>query len=241
MKTIATALALFIATPLAAQPAAAPAAAEDSAALAEARAIVAKQLPAGTYKTLMSGSLSTIVDSLGQSIGAVPLKQLAQLGGLDAEQARALDKVDLARVMAIYDPHWQERSRLSMRAMFAAMGDFFTTLEPELREAYARAYVHSFTLDELKTINRFFATPTGAKLATRYMTLAADPAILDVSKSMMPKMMAEMPRFVAAAQKATASLPPPRKVETFTPAERKELAAALGIEPAALKNPDPAP
>ena len=238
MKTIFAALALLAATLLAAQPSAAP---ENPAALAEARVIVAKQLPPGTYKTLMGGSLSTIVDSLGQSIGALPLKQLAQLGGLDAKQAAALDKVDVARVMAIYDPHWQERTRLSMRAMFAAMGDFFTTMEPALREAYAKAYVHNFTLDELKDINRYFATPTGAKLATRYMTLATDPAILDVSRSMMPKMMAEMPRFVAAAQKATASLPPPRKVETLTPAERKELATALGVDPAGLKNPDATP
>jgi hypothetical protein len=239
---IAALAALAVAGPAEAQaPQAAAAAQDDPAALAEARAIVVKLLPPGTYKRLMGTTMGPLMDQMGESIGALPLKQLAQLGGLDAQQAAALDKVDLAQVMAIYDPHWQERSKLQMRAMFAGMGDFFGTVEPELRDAYARAFVHTFTANELKDLNRYFATPTGAKFAGRYMTMATDPAIMDVTKAMMPRMMAEMPRFVEAAQKATAGLPPPRKIETLTAAERAKLATALGIDPARLRNPDATP
>jgi hypothetical protein len=217
---------------------AAPSARTDPATLSEARAIVAKLLPPGTYKKLMGTTMAPLLDNMGESIGALPLGKLAQLGGLDPEQAKALDKVDLARVMAIYDPQWQERNRLAMRAMFDGMGSFFETMEPELSEAYAQAFAHQFSANELKDISRFFATPTGAKYASRYMTLATDPAIMDATKSMMPKMMAEMPRFIEAAQKATAGLPPPRKLADLTPQQRAEIAAALGVDASQLKDPE---
>ena len=216
-------------------------AAEKPAALAEARAVVARLLPRGTYKTLMSSTMAPLMDQMGDSIGQLPLRQLAQLGGLSAEQAAALDKVDMARVMAIYDPRWQERNRLSMRAMFTAMGDFFDGFEPELREAYARAFAHRFSAAELADLNRYFATPVGAKFAGGYMQMAADPAIIDATKAMMPRMMSAMPRFVEAAQKATAALPPPRRIEQLSARERADLAAALGIDAKQLKDPDPQP
>lgn len=240
---IALAAALVASSPVVAQ-APQPAALStrsDPAALAEARAIVVKLLPPGTYKKLMGSIMAPLFDNMSESISALPLRQLAQLGGMDPEKAKALDKVNLARVMAIYDPQWQERNRLTMRAMFEGMGSFFETMEPELREAYAQAFANQFSTAELKDFNRFFATPSGAKYASRYMTLATDPAIMDVTKSMMPKMMAEMPRFIEAAQKATAGLPPPRKVEQMTAEQKAELAAALGIKPGDLKDPETRP
>jgi len=221
-------------------PAQAPAA-ETPAALAEARAVVARLLPRGTYKTLMSSTMAPLMDQMGDSIGQLPLRQLAQLGGLSAEQATALDKVDVARVMAIYDPQWKERSRLQMRAMFTAMGEFFDQFEPELREAYARAFAHRFSAAELADLNRYFATPTGAKFAGGYMQMATDPAIIDATKAMMPRMMSAMPRFVEAAQKATAALPPPRRIEQLSSRERSELARALGVDAKQLTDPAPQP
>ena len=58
---------------------------------------------------------------------------------------------------------------------------------------------------------------------------------------MMPKMMAQLPRFVEAAQKATAALPPPRKLKELTPAQKAELAKALGVAPDKLKDPEGRP
>ena len=159
------------------------------------------------------------------------------MGGLDPKEAAALDKVRIDEVMAIYDPHWRERMQLSSRAMFDAMGDFFTTLEPEIREAMAHAYASHFTLAELTDIDHFFATSSGDKFASQYMTIATDPAMTAEMQSMIPKMMQNMPQFVAAAQKATASLPAPRKLKDLTPDERSRLAKALGVDESKLTDP----
>jgi hypothetical protein len=241
IHTASLALALCAATPAFAQAASmvpsTTSAAVDPATLAEARLVIVKLVPPGTYKKIMSSAMAPMMDNMAGNLKAMPLKQLAEMGGLDADQAAALDKVSVEQVMAIYDPHWQERTNLTMHAMFNAMGDFFTTLEPELREAMAKAYASHFTLDDLRDLNRYFATPTGTKFATQYMSIMTDPAMMDEMKAMMPKMMAAMPTFLDAAQKATASLPPPRKLESLTPAEKEKLAKALGVDETKLQDP----
>jgi len=127
--------------------------------------------------------------------------------------------------------------QLQSRAMLDAMGDFFTTVEPDIREAMAQAYANHFTLAELTDLDRFFNTPSGAKFSSQYMTIASDPAMMAVMKSMMPKMMQQMPQFIAAAQKATATLPKPRKLQDLSPVERARLAKALGVEETKLRDP----
>ena len=237
--SLITIAALVAATPAMAQtaPATPVAAPTDPAALAEARLVVAHLLPAGTYKKMFGPMMGSVMANIGDSMKALPLRQLAEMGGLDAKQAAALGKVRIDEVMAIYDPHWRERMQLSSRAMFDAMGDFFTTLEPEIREAMAHAYASHFTLAELTDIDHFFATPSGDKFASQYMTIATDPAMTAEMQSMMPKMMQQMPQFVAAAQKATASLPAPRKLKDLTPDERTRLAKALGVDESKLTDP----
>lgn len=239
--SLITAATLFVASPAMAQSAPAPvapaAAPADRATLAEARLVVGHLVPPGIYKKVMGPMMSTIMGSMRDNMKALPLRQIAEMGGLDPKDAAALDKVHIDEVMAIYDPHWQERSKLEMQAMFAAMGDFFTTFEPELREAMARAYANHFTLAELTAVDRFFGTPTGDKFASQFMTISTDPAMTDEMRSMMPKMMQQMPQFIDAAKKATASLPPPRKLQDLTPAEKDNLAKALGVDGSKLRDP----
>lgn len=239
---IATTAMLTAAVPAFAQaapatPAPAVQAPVDPATLAEARLVIGHLVPPGVYKKIMGPMMAPMIDNMGGMMKAMPLKQIAEMGGISAQDAAALDKVDVEQVMAIYDPHWQERMRLSMHAMFDAMGDFFTTLEPELREAMAQAYARHFTLGELKDLDQFFGTPSGSRFASQYMTIMTDPAMTDEMKAMMPKMMQQMPQFIAAAQKATAGLPPPRKIEDLSPANKAKLAKAIGITPDKLQDP----
>ena len=199
--------------------------------LAVARTIIAKLLPDDAYRQMMNGVMKPITDNMAGSLKDMPMRRIAVAAGLTAEQAAKLGKVDVAKVMAILDPHWEERQQLMMTAMIGSMTDFLTTMQPEMREAYAEAFAHRFTLAELDDLSRFFATPTGAKYAAQYLTVASDPAVIGMMKSMMPRMMAQMPAFIAAAQKATAGLPPARKPADLTGAERDQLARALGVDP----------
>jgi hypothetical protein len=245
--SLVTAAALLVATPVVAQtaptlvtaevaPAPAPAPA-DPATLAEARLVVAHLLPSGTYKKIMGPMMDSVMGNMGDSMKALPLREIAEMGGLDSKEAAELDKVKIDEVMAIYDPHWRDRMQLSARAMFDAMGDFFSTQEPDIREAMAHAYANHFTLAELTDLDRFFSAGSGNKFATQYMTVMADPAMAAEMQSMMPKMMKSMPLFIAAAQKATTSLPAPRKLKDLSPAERTRLAKALGVDESKLTDP----
>lgn len=243
--SLVTAAALLTATPVVAQTAPSPTRADvapapapaDPATLAEARLVVGHLLPQGTYKKIMGPMMDSVIGNMSGTMKALPLREIAEMGGLDPKGAAALDKVKIDEVMAIYDPHWQERMQLSMRAMFDAMGDFFSTQEPDIREAMAHAYANHFTLAELTDLDRFFSAGSGNKFATQYMTIMADPAMAAEMQSMMPKMMKNMPAFVGAAQKATASLPAPRKLKDLTPAERSRLAKALGVDESKLTDP----
>jgi hypothetical protein len=241
MKAFVGALMLSVSTAAFAQVAPAPVVPAvtpvDPAAVAAARPIAARMLPAGTYKTVMGSAMDGVMGNLGDAMKSLPLRQLAEMGGLDSKQAAALDKIDIAAVMAIYDPHWQERTQLQMKAMFAAMGEFFTTFEPDLREAMAKAYARHYSIDELHDLDRYLSTPTGAKFAANSMTIMVDPAVMETTRAMMPKMMQQLPQFIAAAEKATASLPPPRKVEDLSEQEKEKIAKALGIDPAKLRDP----
>jgi hypothetical protein len=246
IKTLlVTTAALFVATPAMAQTAPTPVAGNavaapaqvDPATLAEARLVVMHLLPAGTYKKIMGPMMDSVMGNMGDTMKALPLREMAELGGLDPKQAKALDKVKIDEVMAIYDPHWRDRMQLEMHTMFDAMGDFFTTQEPDIREAMAHAYANHFSLAELTDLDRFFSAGSGNKFAAQYMTIAADPAMVAAVQSMMPKMIKQMPQFIAAAQKAIASLPAPRKLKDLTPAERSRLAKALGVDESKLTDP----
>ena len=238
MRLAPFAMALALASaPVTAQTAAQAPAAPSEAALVAARGIVVRLVPPGTYKALMGSTMSNMMSSMADNMKALPMRELAELGGMSAEDAQKLDRVDLEQVMAIYDPHWHERQQRTMTAMFGAMGDFFNTLEPELRDAMAHAYASRFSVDELRDLDRYLATPTGTKFAGMQMTIMTDPSMMALMKNMAPRLMREMPRFVQAAKAATKDLPPPRKVEDLTPAERAKMAKMLGVGEDKLGNP----
>lgn len=236
---LAITLCASAATPALTQTAPAPALVANPSpeAVSAARNVAAKLFPPGTYRQIMGATMDAIMGNMGDMMKSVPIKEIAQLGGAKPEEIEALSKVNLEEIMTIYDPLWKERQQRGMRAMMAAMSDFFTTLEPDMREALAQAFAHRFTTAELIDLDHYFGTPTGTKFATGYMTMMTDPAMMDAMKSMMPKMMQQMPRFIEAAQKATADMPPPRKMQDLTPAERARLAKALGIDENKLQDP----
>ena len=218
-------------------PTAQAAAPTDPARLAAARRVAVRLLPPGIYKQIMSSSMDAVMGNMGSALKAMPLGSIAQMGGMTVEDAKKLDAIDLTQIMAIYDPRWEERQQLTMHGMFGAMGEFFTTMEPELREGMAHAYASRFSLAELTDLDRYFATPTGAKYAASATTIMTDPAVMTTMKDMMPKMMQQMPHFMDAAKKAAAALPPPRRLEDLNPAERARLAKAMGIDESKLQDP----
>ncbi len=222
---------LALAAPLPALAQTAPVAAPapvDAARLAISQRVAAKLLPDGIYQKLMSGTMDQMMKGLMGEMKTMPIASLAKMAGVSESEVAALPEGTLGEMLAIMDPHFDERQSLGMSAMMREMGSFMSGFEPEMRAGMAEAYARRFSVEQLTELDRFFATPTGNAYASEQMTLMTDPAIMSRMQSMMPKMMQAMPGIIAKVKDATAALPAPRKPEDLTPAERRKLEAFFG-------------
>ncbi|WP_404336067.1 DUF2059 domain-containing protein [Sphingomonas sp. MMS12-HWE2-04] len=240
VRHLLAALLLAGAMPACAQTAAPAPAAADPARLAAAQAVVGKLMPAGIYKRLMGATFDQLMDTMTDSMGAMPADELVRLTGISKADAEALGDATIGEVMDIYDPHWSQRLKLGTRAMGDAMSGVMSEMEPVLRDALARAYAREFSAAELAEMSRFFATPAGNHYADQSLALAMDPEMVKAMTGLMPKMIDHMPDMVAKAEAATKELPKPRTNKDLTPAERKKLAGLLGLDAKTLER-DPAP
>lgn len=233
----ALALSLLIASPAAAQTPPPPAATIEPGRLALATTVVDKVFPVGTYKRLMGGTMDRLIAGIVDAAGTMPIRQLAALGGLSEAQARELPDTSLAQITAIYDPDYRERTRLTMRVMMDAMSGVMTRFEPRVRVALARAYARRFDVAQLTDLDTFFRTPTGALYAHESMAIYMDPELLEEMQSLTPELLDAMPAILKQAEAATASLPKPRRIADLSDADRRKLAALLGVKPVDLKDP----
>lgn len=208
----------------------------DPARLAVSQRLVARLVPEGIYKKLFDTVFNGMMDQIFGEVGEMPVAEIAKLGGLSQEQAKALGDAKMREVMEIYDPAWRERQKRMMQAFAAGMGDVMVKLEPAIRSALSRAYAREFTVDELTDLDRYFATPTGAHYAAQSLIIAMGPEMTKAMTDMMPEMMSAMPVLMQRAREATADLPPVRKLDDLSPTERKKLADLLGVDPEKLED-----
>ncbi len=241
IKALSIGTAMALATPAMAQsvPAAPPAAAPvDSAKLQTATRIAGKLLPDGTYRKMMSGTLDKVLAGMTDQITDVPVRSLAEMGGLAPEKVKALGPATLRQMMAILDPAFDQRMKLTMNVIMGDMVDLMTTMEPSVRQGMAEAYASRFSTTQLAEIERFFATPTGSAYAEQSMLIFTDPALVSRMQAMIPQMMQAMPAIMKKVSEATAALPKPKKPHDLTQAELKELAEMLGVNEGDLKPND---
>jgi len=208
----------------------------DSARKAVADRVVARLVPKGIYKQMFEKVFDQIMEQAFGQVGEMPIGEIAKLGGLSTGEAKALGDGKMREIMEIYDPAWKERQMRMMKAFVGGMAEIMAKLEPTMRDALARAYAREFSVEDLTELDRFFATPVGAHYAAQSLTIAMGPDMAKVTSEMMPEMMSAMPVLIQRAQEATADLPPARKIDDLSPAERKKLAELLGVDPEKLED-----
>jgi len=212
----------------------------DPASLALARPVVDRLFPVGTYKRLMGATMGKMMDSIMDGAMNLPMASLARIGGVPQDRLARMDKATLAEAMVILDPYYRERTKRGMNAMMGSMTELMTGFEPQIRDALTRVYARRFDTRQLGELNAFFSTPTGTAYAADSMTLMMEPEIMGEMQTLMPKLMGKMPEFVAAAEKAVAELPKPKRYEDLSKAERDKLAAVLGVDAKTLHDTDSA-
>lgn len=232
IRAFAIMLALVAAPLSAAQVPPVPAAAApiDPARLAIATRISRQTLPAGSYAKIFGGMGDQISAMVSDQTMNLSLRDLAAAMNLDAQQTATLGPGTVGEIIAIIDPAFAERQRLTTKAIFDGMASVMAQFEPEMREGMAEAYASRFTAVELTEIERFFATPTGARFAAEAILIANDPAVAKRTQAMTPVMLKEMPALIARATAATAGLPKPRKAEDMTPDQCREIARLIGLD-----------
>ena len=225
--------ALMIAAPAVAQAPPAPAPAPtpvEPARLAAAQTVAAKLLPAGTYRAMMDGTLTQMMSGMTDQMMDLPLRDIMGMTGQSEEDIKKLGPATLKQVMAIVDPAFQQRTKILMDTMMPEIVDLMETMEPQVRDGLAEAYARRFTVAQLGELNRFFETPTGAQYAGQSMLVYTDPAVMSRMQAMTPELTKAMPAIIEKVKAASATLPPARKKEDLTKAEKKQLAALLGTD-----------
>lgn len=228
----------LVAIALTAAPAVHAQAAPDPARIAAARPVVEKIFPVGTYRRMMDGTMSKMMDSMMDGVMKMPIAQLARIGGVPQDKLTRLDETSMAQISAIVDPNFRQRTKLGMDAMMGSMIDLMDGFEPQVRAALTRAYARKFDGKQLAELTAFFQTPTGDLYGRESMMMFMDPEIMNEMQAFMPEMMKKMPDLAAKAEAATKSLPPPRKIADLSPEERGKLAKLLGVKASDLKDDD---
>ncbi len=184
----------------------------DPARLAIAQRTVAKLIPPGTYQKMMKDVVDQMTNGLiGQMLG-MDASVIAKAGGVEqgSDAAKAIDGKSLGDLVSKKDPYFKERMDITMKVMFDEMGKMMAEMEPSLRTAMANIYARKYSVQQLRDIEAFFATPTGTEFAGNFMATFTDKEMMQASMSAMPKMMEAIPDIMKKVEAATAHLPKPK-------------------------------
>ena len=208
--------------------AAEPMTADQEARLPQARALVTLIMPPGTLGEIMGGMYDKLLNPIMGLAGKPNAVTVAKELGLDPGRLD-LDEAQAEQALAIVDPAWRERQRVSATTMQEVLTKAIASMEPAMRVGLAEAYATNFTSAELTDIAAFFSTPSGLSYARKSYAMASDPRIMAASMKAMPAMMSEMKNLEALVTKATAALPAKRGYGELSDKERDTLSELLGL------------
>jgi len=234
-RAAALALSLSAASAAFAQAAPEPAAQAEAAPIDPARLEAARKavtyiFPSGTYARMMDRTINGMMKPMLDSVGKLPLRDLAAIGGVSEEKLAAMPEGTLEEAMAIIDPAFKERTAAAMPAMFKSMQGMFAEFEPAMQDGLARAYARQFDVRQLAELNTFFATPTGSTYAGNSMLIFTNPEIMNSMQALIPVMMKRMPEMMKSVEQELKKFPKRKTYDELTPEERKRFAKLLGIE-----------
>lgn len=190
-----------------ASPAPAAEAAPDAARVAAARPVIDRLWPLGTYRRMMDGTMSKMMDSMFESMFAMRAGDLMPEG---AAKDAAGDQ-SMGAMAQAGDPHFRERMKITTDVMFKEMLPLFDKFEPAIRDSLTTSYARRFTAAQLADMNAFFATPSGKAYAEQWMMSFVDPELMKNMSAFAPEMIKAMPEIMKKVEAATAHLPPPPK------------------------------
>lgn len=205
-----------------------PLTAEQVERLPLAEALVARIIPPGTMGEMMGGMFDGLLTGFGDMAQPSASDMVARNLGLEGWEI-TLTEEQIAATAALFDPAWEERQRREAGAVPMMMRQVGAVMEPGLRQAMAELYAIHFDAQQLRDIEAFFATPSGAAYASESYTMMSDPRLAAATMAAVPTMLDGMVAMQADMEAATADLPPVRSFADLSLNERKLLADLLGM------------
>jgi hypothetical protein len=186
--------------------------APDPARLAAAKPVIEKLWPLGTYRRMMDGSMSKIMDSMMESMMGMKASDLAGAAiDKSGKAAEVSGNSSMGELATKADPNFRERMKLTMDAMMSGMIPIMEKIEPQVVENLTKIYARRFSTVQLADMAAFFATPSGKAYAEQSMLVFMDPEMIQGMQAFVPELMKSMPDILKKAEEATKHLPPPPK------------------------------
>ncbi|MEO7654094.1 MAG: hypothetical protein ABIS23_00225 [Sphingomicrobium sp.] len=194
--------------------------AADPAKQALAARVAASLWPDGTYGRMvesMFGGKDGLTDMVLDMRPADLMVTMAQAFAEDGKtKAKAKGPPEppsptIREMMIAKDPHFEERTRITMKVVGEEVRRIATPIEPKFRGGLAKSIARRFTSEQLGPIAAFLETEPGRAYAAQSITLFIDKDVILALIQSVPAMIKEMPAAMEKVERATAHLPKPPK------------------------------
>lgn len=198
-----------------------------------ANQIIAKMIPEGAMQemmdSMMGGMLQPLMQMEADKAAQEPAEFVAEQLGLSEEELNI--SAEQANELAdMFDPARVERKQREAALLPSMMNEMMSAMEPTMRRVMAELYAINFNETELKDIDAFFSTESGANFARKSFTMASDPRMVAGTMEALPEMMGVFANMEQRVAEATADLPAARTFSELTAEERAKISAATGYD-----------
>lgn len=204
----------------------------DSERMKVATSVAAKLMPPGTFRQTIGAPLNLSAAALTHQILMTPVATITYEIGAEAPSVGP-DGLPVAKskILEILDPHSRKRSEAIYAVVVRVAGDAAHREEPKVREAIARAYGQRLSLPELRDVDRFLGTRSGAAYARIAISIRDDLGVYAAIQATDRAVLGSMPEMLKLIAAKTSDLPAPKTAAQLTDAERRNIAALMGVEP----------
>lgn len=205
-----------------------PLTAEQEARLPLARQLVDRVLPEGTMGEMMGsmfeGMLGPLAELAQEDVSGA-LQTALGYSGTDL----GIDEAAAAQALAIVDPGWRERQAATTAASQEMTRGMMARMEPVMRTVMAELYAIHFTEVQLRDIDAFFATETGAIYARESYRMASNPRIAAALFADPELMFGAIAEMGPAMEAALANVPVARAYGELSSEEVNRLSRLTGL------------
>lgn len=194
-----------------------------------------KLLPKGSLKSMMSRMFENIMTPIMNALPEMSSTEIILKTGIYEGEIENLDEAKRKKITALLDPARKDRGKQTIDAITPILNETMDLIEPPMRTGISRAYARKFSAAQLRQINGFFATPTGALYAAESYPLQADPEIMRAMFKAMPDLVEKLKTKGPSIDAEMKKLPKERTLSDLNKEEMASLAKLLNVEVATLE------